>query len=270
MRNQRTAVAHAIDQALVTAGLVCVVAGASLVAAANIPGMRLGHLAHELGHAATGAVAGYDVAGVTLDPRGFAATFASSDVLAGQGLRGMGLGTMVLSAGILSEAALAAGLLVAVRKMRTGRGILLGIAAVLVATAFFWVPDDAHLPVDGSVSADAGTFTLEYALLFSLALVLVAVPGGAVSRAAAYTLAAMTLAGLASSLRELWFPSQPRTDARLAASLTSIPIDVWRIGWTIAAVLLVMRPLLSLMRSPNGWPLQRVLPVHQPLHLARH
>ena len=237
-------------------GVFAVVAGASM-----LPGLRLSQLAHELGHAATAVAAGYDVTGILLDEGGSAGTYTSLDPLIPHGTRDHVVGPVVLTFGIAGAAAFAGGMLLAARAMRTGRIVVLSVAAALVLVAFYCVPDDAELQRYGIGSPGAGAYTRTYSMAVAVALVIAALPGGAVTRATTYVLALVASIGLAGDVRELWWPSQYPTDAHRAASLTSVPIVVWRGAWTIGVVLTMAGPLLRLARSPNGWPLRRLASV---------
>jgi hypothetical protein len=224
-----------------------------------LPGMKMSQLAHELGHAIVAVVAGYEVMGIVLDPAGSAATYTSFDPLNVHGQRDQFVGTLILSAGTMGAAVFAAGMLVAVSKMRTGRLVIVSVATALTVVAFLCVPDDAELPMDGTGSPDVGGYTSTYSMVAAAVLLIAALPGGTVTRATTYALAAMASAGLAADVRELWLPSQHPTDAGMAASLTAVPVGVWRGAWTVAATLVVAGGLVQLVQSPNGWPLRRFI-----------
>lgn len=244
---------------LAVVGIVFLTVGVGM-----LPGLRLSDLAHESGHAVVASVSGYDVVGIALDPHGSAVTYTSFDPQGVHGARDHILGSMVLTSGIGGAAAFAGGLLFAVSRMRTGRRIVLGVAAGLIAVAVYWVPDDAELRSRGIAAPTTNGYTWTYSIVVAVVLLVAALPGGRLTRATAYMLAAVACVGLGEDLRELWFPSQHPTDAHLAESLTRVPVELWRIGWTVDALLLVAGPLVLLVRSTNGWPLQRCLFSVQP------
>lgn len=227
----------------------------TIVGASMLPFLRLSQLAHELGHATVAVAAGYEVAGIVLEPSGSAATYTELHPDQVDGARDRIAWVLVLTAGTGGAAAFTAGLLVAVKRMRTGRCTLLGVAAATAVVALGCVPSDDVLAA-GSGSPAAGEYTVSYALVATAALLVAAIAGGAVSRVATYALAAVASAGLIAELRELWFPSQHPTDAEMAASLTSASVVAWRAAWTAGAVLVVGAALVQLVRSPNGWPLR--------------
>lgn len=150
-----------------------------------------------------------------------------------------------------------AGTLLAVSRMRTGRLVVVSIAAALAVVAVCLVPDGPRLVALGDIGAHVA-YTRAHPTVTACLLLVAAVSGGAVTRATAYVLAVYATSGPVGDLRELWMPSQHPTDADLAAGLTSIPVDAWRGGWTFVAALVVARPLVALARSADGWVLRPI------------
>jgi len=240
-------------------GVIAIVAGASLITGFNIPLFRLPQLAHELGHLMTARMTGYEATGLVLDPGGPAAAYTSLDPERITGVVDQLTSSAVLAAGIGGEVTFAIMMFRAARLMKTGIGLLAAIGTAVLAAALLAVPGPSFVVIDSRLDTPAMDFTRKYLLVSAAVLFLVAAFGGIVCRVTIYTLCAVAVAGLAASLRELWWPSQEVTDAVIFEQITSIPAVAWDLTWTVGIVAIVSREILALSRCANGSPIRQAL-----------
>lgn len=206
-------------------------------------------LMHESGHALAAWAVGSQVLSVTISPASGGLTYHS---LTGSLWKEL----LIASGGYLGSSVAGALLLVAVGHMRSGRVLLWGLVAWMVAVAVLWVPllppdpGAAHALATGSSRRD-GLFTLGFIAAMAALLGLVAAKGPVwLRRALVVWIAALSCLLALQDIKGLFgygFEAGV-SDAHAMAGLTWLPAPLWAGVWMLMSLGAMGLGLRSIVR----------------------
>ena len=196
-------------------------------------------LFHESGHALAAWLVGGSVESIAIDPHQGGLTYTRHS--------GSFLDRVVISSGgYVGSTLFGAGILAVSARLRSGRAVLWGLAAFLVAALVLWVRD---------------LFTAVFTLGMAATLALLGrVLAADVSRAAALFLGTFTGMYALWDIRDdlFTFGRTCPTDAAMLADATGIPALGWAIAWglvSVAALVLAVRSATRRAKAPRTAPL---------------
>jgi hypothetical protein len=206
-------------------------------------------LMHESGHALTAWALGAHVSSVTISPATGGLTYHS-------GTGSLWKELLISSGGYVGSSVAGALLLVAAGRMRSGRALLWGLVAWMVAVAVLWVPllppdpGSAHALATGSSRSD-GLFTLGFIAGMGALLGLVAWKGPVwLRRGLVVWIAALScLMALQDIKGLLGFGLEVGvSDAHTMARLTYLPAPLWAAVWMLVSLGAMWLGLRSILR----------------------
>jgi len=214
-------------------------------------------LMHETGHALTAKLVGGEVVSLTISPSEGGLTQSRFEPSL---LHRM----MVSSAGYVGSSLSGALLLVLAGRMRSGRLVLWGLVAWMVAVALAWVPfvpptsGDASIEAHSGFARTDGLFTWGFIGLVAVALGLLASRGPVwLRRAAIVWIAALSCLASLDDFRALlgYGLSGSASDADAMQQVTHVPAALWALLWAVmslAAMALGLRSILSRRRASSS------------------
>ena len=205
-------------------------------------------LMHESGHALMARALGAQVLSVTISPATGGLTYHS-------GTGSLWKELLISSGGYVGSSVAGALLLMAAGRMRSGRLLLWGLVAWMVAVAVVWVPllapdPGAYAAFTGSSRGD-GLFTLGFIAGMAVLLGLIAWKGPVwLRRGMVVWIAALScLLALQDIKGLLGLGLEARgSDADAMARLTHIPAPFWAAVWMVASLIAMAWGLRSILR----------------------
>lgn len=206
-------------------------------------------LMHESGHALAAWAVGSQVLSVTISPSSGGLTYHS---LTGSLWKEL----LIASGGYLGSSVAGALLLVAVGRMRSGRVLLWGLVAWMVAVAVLWVPllppdpGSTYALATGSSRTD-GLFTFGFIAAMAALLGLVAWKGPVwLRRALVVWIAALSCLLALQDIKGLFGYGLEAgvSDAHAMARLTWLPAPVWAGVWMLMSLGAMALGLRSIVR----------------------